>query len=175
MSDTRRVVVVLLVLTACVPCHAATLVSVDILQDGKQIAGITRTDMGEDHATLWQYLKTDRLSVERDFVIPVSDDDPLKAVLNGNLEMRLVYRNSETVASTKVNQLTLVRKSTDSDEWFVDPADVDRSMKAAGLTLVPPAATPMQFFLLAIILISFVLLLLAIVFFLQQRSSLVAK
>ena len=65
MSDTRRVFTVLWLLAAGLSCHAATLVSVDILQDGKQIAGIARTDLGEDHETLWQYLKTDRLTTTR--------------------------------------------------------------------------------------------------------------
>lgn len=116
-------------------CFAATLVSVDVLKDGKHVAGMARTHRGEDNATVWEYLKTDHLVTERAFDVSVSDDDPLKAVLTGKLELRLVYRNSDIAARAKVDKLTLVRRSPDSNEWFVDPADVDRTIALAGLKM----------------------------------------
>lgn len=135
--------------TSFVACHsslAARIVTVEILVDGAQVMGIARTDFGEDHATMWQYLKTEHFSVERDFEVPVLTDDPLKAVLAGQLEMRLVYGNSDIVARAPMDQLTLVRRVADSDEWFLDPADVDRTMALAGLQIVsrgPPPASRM--------------------------------
>lgn len=121
---------------------AARIVTVEILIDGEEVMGIARTDLGEDHATMWQYLKADRFSVERDFEVPALEEDPLKAVLIGKLEMRLVYGNSDIAARAQMDQLTLVRRTADSDEWFLDPADVDRTMALAGLRIPPRVAPP---------------------------------
>lgn len=116
---------------------AAEAVGIDILQDGKQIAGYTITWSGETEAELWMNLKETRLTFERDFEIPVDPNEKYKATLIGKIEIRAT-RRGDPGASTTVDRLRLKLKGP--DYWVVDSEDVEATLKAAGLEI--PARQP---------------------------------
>jgi len=109
---------------------AAEAVGIDILQDGKQVAGYTITWTGETEAELWMNLKKTRLTFERDFEIPVDPDEKYKATLTGKVEIRAT-RRGDPGARTTVDKLRLKLKGP--DHWVVDSEDVEATLKAAGL------------------------------------------
>lgn len=114
---------------------AAEAVGIDILQDGRQVAGYTITWTGETEAELWMNLKETRLTFERNFEIPVDPDENYRATLTGKIEIRAM-RRGDPGASTTVDQLRLRLKGP--DHWVVHSEDVEATLKAAGLQIPDP-------------------------------------
>ncbi|MBC8288821.1 MAG: hypothetical protein H8E37_00745 [Planctomycetes bacterium] len=114
---------------------AAEAVGIDILQDGKQVAGYTITWTGETEAELWMNLKETRLTFERDFEIPVDPKEENKATLTGKIEIRAM-RRGRAGTSTTVDRLRLKRSG--SGHWMVDGEDVEATLKSAGLKVPVP-------------------------------------
>jgi hypothetical protein len=110
----------------------------EILQDGKHVAGFTITHRGEPEAEIWLKLKEIRLTFERDFEIPVDAEDGTKATLSGSIEIR-TRRRGEPGTRTVTDHLQLVRRGS---QWYVAEADVDRTLKAAGLRVPVRSTTP---------------------------------
>lgn len=109
---------------------AAEAVGIDILQDGKHVAGYTITWTGETEAELWMNLKETPLTFERDFEIPIDPDEKYKATLIGKIELRATRRGNPG-ASTTVDKLHLKLKGP--GHWCVASEDVEATLKAAGL------------------------------------------
>jgi hypothetical protein len=118
------------------PAVAAEATGVTIRIDGKSVAGFTTTYRGETEAQIWQMLKQTPLTFERDFAIPLSDVDPDRATLSGQIRIE-TFRRGDPGTGTVCDRLELVRRG---GEWFVADQDVDRTLKATGLPL-PDAST----------------------------------
>ncbi len=118
--------------------EAAEIAGVAILQDGEHVAGIAITYGGETEAELWLLMQTHPLIFERDFTIPVSDDDPTTATLTGAIEVQ-TYRRGDPGTTLKTDQIQIVQRG--SDQWFVVQGDIERTLKAAGLTRPDPKPT----------------------------------
>lgn len=114
---------------------AAEAVGIEVLQDGKHIAGFTITHQGESEAELWMMLREVPLTFQRDFSIPVDADDSTKSALVGSIEVR-VHRRGDAGAGITTDRLEFVRRG---DRWFVTDADVERTLQAADSKI---AATP---------------------------------
>ena len=118
---------------------AAEAVGMEILQDGKHVAGFTVTYTGESEAEIWLMLKDIPLTFERDFPIRVNAENSTKATLSGSIEIR-THRRGDAGTGTFTDYLQLVRRG--SAQWYVVEADVDRTLKAAGLEAPEPLPTP---------------------------------
>ncbi len=110
----------------------------EILQDGKPVAGFTVTYAGESEAEIWLMLKDIPLTFERAFPIPVDPDDSTKATLSGSIEIR-THRRGDAGTGTFTDHLKLVRRG--SARWYVVEADIDQTLKAAGLEIPVPSTT----------------------------------
>lgn len=123
------------------PAVAAEATGIEILIDGKSVAGFTTTYQGESQAEIWLMLKQTPLTFERDFQVPASDADPSQATLTGQILLR-TYRRGDPGTATLCDSLELVRRG---NRWFVAEQDVDRTLKAAGLRPPDePAPTPAE-------------------------------
>ena len=107
---------------------AAEIAGVDILQGGKNIAGIATTYDDETHVELWYLMKGNPLTVERDFQMPVNPDNK-SATLKGKIEVQIQRRN-RPLKSVLLKKLDLVKKA---GRWYVKPSEVKRTAKLAGL------------------------------------------
>ena len=131
-------IAVLLVAGGAHRASAAVAVGMEILQDGKHVAGFTITHRGESEAEIWLKMKDIRLTFARDFAIPVDAEDSAKATLTGSIKVRTRCRG-EPGTGIVTDHLQLVRRSS---LWYVVDADVDRTLKAAGLKVPAQATTP---------------------------------
>lgn len=118
---------------------AAEAVGMSILRDGKFVAGFTITYEGQAEAELWMMLKEIPLTFERGFEIPVDPEDSDKAILKGNIEIHAKRRGTPG-SKTTVETVRFLRQGP--DRWVMDRQDVERTLKAAGLTIPEGASSP---------------------------------
>ncbi|MCO6457904.1 MAG: hypothetical protein J5I93_21585 [Pirellulaceae bacterium] len=123
------------------PLLAARLLNVTFLQDGRVVARTYYSDNGRaDAATVWRYLERPPIMADTDVAaIPSSPDDPLRATLSGDVRIRFQHTD-RVLAEAQVHSLTLRRDDATSQNWYLSPAEVERTAAAAGLGA--PAATP---------------------------------
>lgn len=108
---------------------AAEVAGMDILIDGKQVAGYAMTYNGESEKERWLLLKKTSLTFERDFKAPNDPSQPDRATLRGKIRLQASRRNRPGTAVV-IKQLTLERRK---DRWYVTDDEVDRTLRASGL------------------------------------------
>lgn len=164
----------LLVAVGTQQASAAEAVGMEILQDGKSVAGFTITYSGETEAEIWLMLKDVRLTFERDFPIPVDADDPMKATLTGAIEVR-TRRRGDPGTSMVTDHVDLVRRGP--TDWYLAESEVDRTLRATGLPLPtkkrPTARDSMGLYWL--IPFSLLVLVITVVLFLITRRGSTAR
>lgn len=131
---------VLAILAPNAHAFAAEAVGVEIKDDGKNVAGYVITHKGESDAELWMMLRDQHLTFERDYEIPVDENDPTRATLTGDLQIH-VHRRGDTGVGTSVAELRLEKRG---DRWFLTDAEIERTREAAGLALPPPPPAPKE-------------------------------
>ncbi len=120
--------------------QAARLVRLTVEVNGQTVLESHYTDDGlEDAATVWSYFRTTSLKAEAKAKLPVEPSDALSMKLQGNVVVKAVHAG-RTIAEAKLTELSLNRRDGASTEWSLTPEEVERTARAAGLTV--QAASP---------------------------------
>jgi hypothetical protein len=114
------------------PAHAARLLGATVELDGRVVLSTAYEDDSNPYPErVWRYLGREPLWAD---VSEVSADpaNPARANLRGPLLIRIRHTTSPIVEST-ASELTLVRKETTGDRWFLPEGEVERIAQANGI------------------------------------------
>lgn len=109
------------------PAGAATICGAGIELDGKHVAGYAETWVGQSPEELMGGLVGRKLTIERDFKVPVDADDPNKATLRGKIRV-VASKRRDALLVAEFGVLHLVKRN---GQWFVAEADVKKALAAA--------------------------------------------
>ena len=104
------------------PVFAARIIGISIELNGQAIlVGEARDNGYPGPYTVWRYLKTSPLTPDKGYAVQTEPGRALEAVLRGKLQVKVRYG-----AAIAVPELKLTRRQEDQQEWYVDPAWVER-------------------------------------------------
>lgn len=122
------------------PLWAARLLNVTFVQDGRVVARTYYSDNGRaDAASVWRYLERTPIMVDTDIeALAAETDEPLRASLGGAVQIQFRHAG-RVLAEAQVRSLILQRDDATSQNWYLSPAEVERT--AAAARLGAPAAS----------------------------------
>lgn len=134
----NRIVFLAAVVFACLipdSLRAARLLTVRIERNGQVLqTSFYEDDGAADPRTAWKYLGGDPLAVEANGKVVASEEDPMRAKLEGAIVIQMCHAKNVWIES-RFENLTLVRVRSDRDRWFLPADEVMRTGLAAGLKM----------------------------------------